>query len=87
MTLESYFTLTEAVQSDHPPYDDCSLATVFSEQLTLRRCLASSGRNYDRTMSLTSSVAIKKLPNVYKSCKKNDFTRKMIDYNTFTKIA
>ena len=70
MTLESYFTLTEAVQSDHPPYDDCSLATVFSEQLTLRRCLASSGRNYDRTMSLTSSVARKNCQMSIKVAKK-----------------
>ena len=29
----------------------------------------------------------KKSPNVYKSCPKNDFTRKVIDLETFTKIA
>ena len=33
------------------------------------------------------SVTRKKSPNVYKSCPKNDFTRKMIDFDTFTKIA
>ena len=26
-------------------------------------------------------------PNVYKSCTKNDFTRKMVDFGTITKIA
>ena len=31
------------------------------------------------------SVTRKKSPNVYKSCPKNDFTRKMIDFDNFTK--
>ena len=33
------------------------------------------------------SVTRKKLPNVYKRCPKNDLTRNMIDFDTFTKIA
>ena len=36
---------------------------------------------------LENSVNGKKSPNVYKSCPKNDFTRKMIAFDTFTKIA
>ena len=28
----------------------------------------------------------KKLPNVYKKLPKNEFTRKMIDFDTFTKL-
>ena len=35
----------------------------------------------------TYSVTRKKSPNVYKSCPKNDFTRIMTDFDTFTKIA
>ena len=34
-----------------------------------------------------SSVTRKQSPNVYKSCPKNAFTRKIIDFDTFTKIA
>ena len=34
-----------------------------------------------------SSVTIKKLANVYKSCPKNDFTRKINNFDTFTQIA
>ena len=41
----------------------------------------------ERRVSSVSSVTRKKLPNVYKSCPKNDFTRKMLDFDTFTKIA
>ena len=37
--------------------------------------------------SICTSVTSKKSPNVYKSCPKNDFTRKMIDFDTFTKMA
>ena len=33
------------------------------------------------------SVTSKKSPNVYKSCPINDFSRKMKDFTTFTKIA
>ena len=33
-----------------------------------------------------SSVTRKKSPNVYKSCTKNDFSRKMIDFDTCTKL-
>ena len=33
------------------------------------------------------SVTRKKLPNVYQSCPKNDFTRQMKDLDNFTKIA
>ena len=29
----------------------------------------------------------KKSPNIYKKLPKNDFTRKMIDFNTVTKIS
>ena len=35
----------------------------------------------------TVSVTRKKSPNVYKSCPKNDFTRKIIDFDICTKIA
>ena len=38
-------------------------------------------------MTHPSSVTSKKSPNVYKSCPKNDFTRKMKDFDNFTKIA
>ena len=38
-------------------------------------------------MSDGSSVTGKKSPNVYKKLPKIDFTRKMIVFNTFTKIA
>ena len=38
-------------------------------------------------MNIGNSVTGKKSPNVYKKLPKNDFTRKMIDFNTFTKIA
>ena len=34
-----------------------------------------------------SSVTRKKSPNVYKKLPKNDLTGKMIDFDTFTKIA
>ena len=35
---------------------------------------------------LASSVTRKKAPNVYSKLPKNDFTRKVIDFGTFTKL-
>ena len=40
-----------------------------------------------KIVGLAGSVTRKKLPNVYKKLPKNEFTRKMIDFDTFTKIA
>ena len=37
-------------------------------------------------LALTSSETRKKSPNVYKKLPKNDFTRKMIDFNTLQKL-
>ena len=37
-------------------------------------------------MALTSSETRKKSPNVYKKLPKNDFTRKMKDFNTLQKL-
>ena len=38
-------------------------------------------------MLLPNSVTGKKSPNLYKSCPKNDLTRKIKDFDPFTKIA
>ena len=38
-------------------------------------------------LAIIVSVTSNKLPNVYKSCPKNDSTRKMKDFDTFTKTA
>ena len=37
-------------------------------------------------MQLSSSVTSKKQPNVYKKLAKNDFTRKMIAFDTYKKL-
>ena len=41
---------------------------------------------YFSAFYLPTSVTRKKSPNVYKKLPKNDFTRKMIDFNTLQKL-
>ena len=64
---------------------------LFKHQAYLSTILIQTSFNWcdsDNLRMVVNSVTRKKSPNVYKTCPKiNDFSRKMIDFDTFTKIA
>ena len=52
------------------------------KRMIMSKCNKHKGTNVDN-----KQCDQKKSPNVYKKLPKNDFTRKMKDFDTFTKIA
>ena len=61
-----------------------SSSLSFKRRNVTRRWLKSSNDPSRRRKWRLASVTSKKLPNVYKRCPKNDFTRKIKDFDTFT---
>ena len=61
-----------------------SLSRLWINHNFARVCVYYSINNHKKLAS--SSVTSKKSPNVYKNCPKNDFTSKIKDFDTFTKL-